>query len=197
MEVIAPPTSYVERRGASMAYQAWGEGPPNVIAFVETGVHLDLMWTDPDWCEHLGNAGEAGRIAMFQQMGLGLSDRVARVPTLEEQAEDVLAIMDAEGMETATLYGLWSTTLPLVILAATAPERVEGLVLHVPYAEGPDHINGNGDSGTIAGFTRAEAQYVRERYEDVLAHWGDGRTLDLWDAPLATPRNRRTMAMLE
>jgi hypothetical protein len=43
---------------------------------------------------------------------------VPYVPTLEPQAEDVLAVMDAVGMDHAVLFGTFSTCFPLAMVAA-------------------------------------------------------------------------------
>jgi pimeloyl-ACP methyl ester carboxylesterase len=133
---LPPATRYVPRRGKSFAYQAFGQGRKAVVCFLELSTHLDLLWTDPHWADGLARIAEAARVVIFQQMGVGLSDSIDKVPTLEEQADDVLAVMDAEDIAAATVFGVYSTTMPLVLLAAREPERVESMVLMVPYAQG-------------------------------------------------------------
>ena len=43
------------------------------------------------------------RVITFDRRGSGLSDPLAGAPTLEEQMDDVLAVMDAAGIERAAI----------------------------------------------------------------------------------------------
>jgi class 3 adenylate cyclase len=189
---LPPATSYVSRRGKSLAYQVFGEGPRTLVCFLEISFHLDLLWTDPHWLEQCSRLADGCRVVLLQQMGLGLSDAIDRVPTLEEQASDVAAVMDAEGIESATLFAVWSTCMPVILFAAQAPERVDALVLLVPYAQG---LRNEGYEQT-AGFTPEEAEALAARFDTTFARWGDGLTIDFWD-PVIAPRNRRVFGMLE
>src|SRR5688500_16450033 len=131
------PTQYIDRDGAALAYQVVGDGPVDVVAFYEINMHLDLFWTDPD-IHHIFERGAAvARTAYVQRRGFGLSDRVSYIPTLEQQADDILAIMDEVGMRSATLIGIFSTSGAVALVAAKAPERVSSLVLVNPMAQGP------------------------------------------------------------
>jgi class 3 adenylate cyclase len=66
---------------------------------------------------------------------MGLSDR-PRGLTIEARMDDVRAVMDAVGSERATLFGWAETSNTCVVFAATYPERVERLILYMPYARG-------------------------------------------------------------
>ena len=187
------PTQYIHRDGAALAYQVIGDGPVDVVNFWEMFQHLDLCWTDPDTHHYLFERGAGfSRAIYFQRRGFGLSDRVAYVPSLEQQAEDVLALMDAAGMQRATLVGATTTCGPLSMVAATAPERVEALVLVTPLsfrrAPGAEDPPGWPEGGL--------AEYL-ERYHHAFANWGSGEMIGLWDPTQATPRNRRMSALLE
>jgi pimeloyl-ACP methyl ester carboxylesterase len=162
---LPPATSYVSRRGKSLAYQVFGEGPRTLVCFLEISFHLDLLWTDPHWLEQCSRLADGCRVVLLQQMGLGLSDAIDRVPTLEEQASDVAAVMDAEGIESATLFAVWSTCMPVILFAAQAPERVDALVLLVPYAQG---LRNEGYEQT-AGFTPEEAEALAARFDTTFA----------------------------
>jgi class 3 adenylate cyclase/pimeloyl-ACP methyl ester carboxylesterase len=150
------------------------------------------MWTDPGVAKQASRLAECCRVVGFQQMGLGLSDAVDRVPTLEEQASDIEAVMDAEGVSSAVLVGAGVTPMPIVLFASRAPQRVEALVLIDPYAQGPR----NDTYERIAGMTAEEAESFAALLEKGLAQWGEGRMLDWWD-PVIAPHNRARMAVLE
>ncbi|AQA24720.1 alpha/beta hydrolase fold family protein [Rhodococcus sp. MTM3W5.2] len=133
-----PGTRYVERDGHALAYQVVGEGGADVdvVLFLEIGLHPDLMWTDPHIHYVFERATTFCRMVYFQRRGFGLSDPVDHVPTLEQQADDVLAVMDAVGMERATLVGIGSTCGALALIAARTPDRVTGMVFQQPFVEG-------------------------------------------------------------
>ncbi|WP_027502739.1 adenylate/guanylate cyclase domain-containing protein [Rhodococcus sp. UNC363MFTsu5.1] len=188
-----PGTRYVERDGHALAYQVVGEGGADVVLFLEIGLHPDLMWTDPHIHYLFERTATFSRTVYFQRHGLGLSDPVDHIPTLEQQADDVLAVMDAVGMQRATMVGIGSTCGPLVLLAARAPERVNGLLLQQPFIEGmlrdgPDIPHGWDPD--------ALARYV-EGWRKVYDNWGSGQIMSMWDPSQDSPFNRRLLALLE
>ncbi len=186
------PTQYVDRDGAALAYQVVGDGPVEVVNYWEMFQHLDLSWTDPDTHHFLFERGAGfSRAVYFQRRGFGLSDRIAYVPSLEQQAEDVLAVMDAAEMRHATLVGATTTCGPLALVAAIAPERVKALVFITPLSF--RRVDGADPPGWPEG---ALDRYL-ENYRHAFANWGSGEMICLWDSTQATPRNRRLSALLE
>lgn len=129
---------------------------------------------------------------IFQHAGIGLSDAVDRIPSLEDQADDLGAVLDAEGVASATIAGIMAGAMPVTIFAARSPERVEGLVLWNPFAQG----HGNADDGAVAGFSEAEARASRQAYDHAFANWGAGRVIATFDPNIAVG-NRRVLSMLE
>ena len=185
------PTHYIDRDGAALAYQVVGEGPVDVLSVMEIVFHADLCWTDPD-IHHLFERGASySRTAYFQRRGFGLSDRITYSPTVEQQADDVLAVMDEVGMRQAILVGTAGTCACVALVAARAPERVSGLVLFNPIAQGAE------SSGEIQGWTEAEMVTYLDGYRDAFENWGSGRMIDMWDPLQGTAYNRRLMALLE
>ena len=169
------PTQYIDRDGAALAYQVVGDGPVDVVQFFELGMHLDLCWTDPDIHAIFERAAGYSRNVFFQRRGFGLSDQLSYTPTIEQQADDVLAVMDAVGMRRATLVGLIGTCGALALVAARAPERVHALVFANPLAEG---VDGNDD---LHGWTDAEKEAFVEGYQHAFANWGSGESIGMWD----------------
>jgi pimeloyl-ACP methyl ester carboxylesterase len=185
------PTQYVERDGAALAYQVVGDGPIAVIACMEAVQHLDLTWMDPDQHHNIERCARFAQFVMMQRRGVGLSDRLSYVPTVEQQADDILAVMDAVGIHRATLSALFGTCGGAALLAANAPERVASLVLSNPLAQGvgPDHES--------HGWSRAEAAAWAEEVRRIVDHWGSGAVIDMWDRSQGTAYNRRIAGMLE
>ena len=65
---------------------------------------------------------------LFDKRGMGLSDRV-RVGTLEQRMDDVRAVMDAAGSESAALMGVSEGGPLSMLFAAAHPERTRALIL--------------------------------------------------------------------
>ena len=185
------PTHYVDREGAALAYQVVGEGPVDVVNVLELVFHTDLCWTDPDIHYVFERGASYSRTAYFQRRGFGLSDRITHTPTVEQQADDILAVMDAIGMRRAILTGTMGTCGAVALIAARAPERVSGLILLNPIAQGPNSTD------EAEGWTDAESTFYVEGYREAVAHWGSGQIIDMWDPAQATGYNRRLMALLE
>lgn len=191
-----PGTRYVERDGHALAYQVVGEGGTNgtdVVLFLEIGLHPDLMWTDPHIHYVFEQAARFCRLVYFQRRGFGLSDPVDHVPTLEQQADDVLAIMDAAGMRRATLVGIGSTCGALALIAARDPDRVTGLVFQQPFVEGA--LREGVD--LPRGWTVAARDRFVDGWRAVYDDWGSGKVIAMWDPTQDSSFNRRLMALLE
>jgi class 3 adenylate cyclase len=184
------PTRYIERDGAALAYQVVGDGPVDLVYAMDVFQHMDLQWTDPDIHHNYERVADFSRAVIFQPRGFGLSDRVSYFPTIEQQADDILAIMDAVGVRRATLYGNWTTCGALAMAAAKAPERASGLVLHEPYIQGVE-------SDDLQGWSEIEAREVAAAIRHAGRSWGSGQLLDAWLPALGTAYNRRLMALLE
>lgn len=189
-------TRYVERDGHALAYQVVGEGGKNstdVVLFLEIGLHPDLMWTDPHIHYVFERAATFCRMVYFQRRGFGLSDPVDHVPTLEEQADDVLAVMNAVRIRRATLVGIGSTCGALALIAARAPDRVTGLVFQQPFVEGA--LREGVD--LPRGWTVAARDHFVDGWRSVYDDWGAGGVIAMWDPTQDSPFNRRLMALLE
>ncbi len=68
------------------------------------------------------------RITQFDKRGIGLSDRFGIAPTLEDRCKDMLAVMDAAGLEHATIEGFSEGGLMCQLFSVLHPSRVERLV---------------------------------------------------------------------
>jgi pimeloyl-ACP methyl ester carboxylesterase len=184
---IPPPTSYAQRDGASIAYQAFGEGP--VVVMLPTAPsHLDLMWIDPGYTQVLRRLGGFARTVIFDPRGLGLSDPLDHVPTVEESADDLEAVMDAARVERAVLLAMGTSYPAAAMFAARAPERVEGVVLVAPWAVGIAAVE---DTSMIVGHDERMQQAMVDWQDAVEHHWGEGRTIEVIARSIATDRVKR------
>jgi class 3 adenylate cyclase/pimeloyl-ACP methyl ester carboxylesterase len=161
---------YARRGDISIAYQAIGDGPLDIIFGAGLVSHLDLVWADPYATAFLRELASIGRLLLFDKPGTGLSDPVAGVPTVQQRADDFLAVLDAAGSKRAVVIGYSEASTPAILLAATHPERVEGLIAMSGMARltpTEDYI-----PGTEHRFEQMWAM-IRHSAE----HWGDGSML--------------------
>src|SRR5712691_3587805 len=89
-----PETRYARSGDVSIAYQAFGEGPPDIIWVSGVISNVEYQWAEPRFASHLRRMGSFGRIIRFDKRGTGLSDSVGGVPTLEQRMDDVRAVLD-------------------------------------------------------------------------------------------------------
>lgn len=190
---IPPQTRYAAGSGGSLAYQEFGDGPP-LVMIAPIPSHLDLMWINTDYAQMLGRLGTFARVLLFDTRGVGMSDPVDHVPTLEEQADDVEAVLDAAGVDSAFVFAMLSSTPSAVVFAARAPGRARGLILYEPYAQGPDAVE---DHSEIVGWDERSERMFKLYGEIVAEHWGEGRTLTLASPGLASERLQRAWGLLE
>lgn len=178
---MAVQTSYAHNGDISIAYQVIGDGPVDVILVNGLVAHLDLLWGDPDATAMIRRVSSFCRLILFDKPGTGVSDPVAGAPTVEQRMADVLAVMDAAGSARAFVVGYSEGGVPAVLLAATHPERVHGLVLvdaSARFAPGGDYP---------AELNARIAQIWEELLWPACDRWGDG-----FFAETLSPTTRRT-----
>jgi class 3 adenylate cyclase len=170
---VSPPIQYAQSGDVHVAYQVVGDGPIDLVMAMGAFTNLEVLWDRPEYrrlCERLGSFS---RLLLFDKRGMGLSDRV-HFGTLEERMDDIRAVMDAAGSESAALMGV-SEGGPLSILfAATYPERTRALVL--AGAEVKEETTEDWPWGEA---TREEFEEFM-RPEAVVERWGKGRALEVF-----------------
>jgi class 3 adenylate cyclase/esterase/lipase len=127
---MQPVTQYAKSGDVHIAYQAFGDGPINLVMVPGFVSNVENYWDQPDFARFLNRLGSYARVVIFDKRGTGMSDRVAELPGLDQRMDDLRAVMDAAGMEQAALLGI-SEGAPLsVLFAATYPDRCRALVLY-------------------------------------------------------------------
>ena len=123
-----PQTHFVRSGDADLAYQVFGAGE-DMVAIPGLPSHLEVMWELPEFAAFLDRLANFRRVITFEKRGTGMSDRVPGVPTLEQQVDDIIAVMDAAGSARASVAGWADGAFMAAMFAATYPERVSALVL--------------------------------------------------------------------
>ena len=107
----------------------------------------------------------------FDRRGTGMSDGAGRPSTLEEQVDDVQAVLAAAGSEQAAVMAVNEGAGLALLFAATHPEAVRALVLAAPL---PRLIGG-------PGYEWAQSPEQRERLmHSVVEHWGRDTAANPW-----------------
>ena len=130
---MRPETRYAKRSGIAIAYQTFGAGPdlvvcPGWVSNVEYG------WEIPEGARFNEELARFSRVTLFDKRGTGLSDREVGAPTLEERMDDLRAVMDEIGIETAHVFGYSEGGSMAMLFAASAPDRVRSLILFGTFA---------------------------------------------------------------
>ena len=98
-----PQTHYAKGPEGDIAYQVVGDGPMDLVVVPGWFSHIDLQWDNPLWRTYIGELASFARVILYDKRGTGLSDPVDGVPTVENRADDLRAVMDAAGIETGGL----------------------------------------------------------------------------------------------
>ncbi|QSY95447.1 alpha/beta hydrolase [Rhizobium bangladeshense] len=119
-----PPASvegHVGRAGARIWYASYGTGPAVILLHGGLGHSGNWGYQVPVLL------GSGRRVVLIDSRGHGRSTRDASPYTYELMAADVLAVMDELRLETAAFVGWSDGACIALILAMTAPSRVEGV----------------------------------------------------------------------
>lgn len=162
--MITPKTRYAHSGDASIAYQVVGDGPIDLVVINGPASHLELMWEEPATAGSFSRMASFARLVMFDRRGTGLSDPVSSPPTLEQQMDDMNAVLGAVGSERVALWGASDLGLS-AMFAATYPDRVIALVL-----------SGVGPDGSHMITSEKRALFL----DAIENHWGDGTLVSLF-----------------
>jgi len=127
---MQPVTQYAKSGDVHIAYQAFGEGPINLVLVPGFVSNVEHYWDEPDLARFLNRLGSYARVVTFDKRGTGMSDRVAELPGLDQRMDDLRAVMDAAGMEQAALLGISEGAPLCVLFAASYPDRCRALALY-------------------------------------------------------------------
>ena len=152
-------TRYALNGDLRVAYRASREGPRDIV-FVPNWFtcceHLPELPSLQGWVEAMTSLG---RLIFFDQPGTGASDPVTpgALPTLEQWADSITAVLDDLGSREAVLLASNAAVAPAALFAATHPSRTTALVV----------LEGSADQSGIFDL-------VEEALAAMVAMWGTG-----------------------
>ena len=100
------PTRYAKSGEYHLAYSVTGDGPMDIL-YVPTWLsQIEHLWESPKVNRFFERSAHLGRLIMFDRRGSGMSDPIVGAPTLEEQMDDVNAVLDAAGSKEAVVLAV-------------------------------------------------------------------------------------------
>jgi len=127
-------TRYARNGDIHIAYQIFGDGEVDLVFVPGFISHTENSWDLPGFAEWLRKLGSFSRVIMFDKQGTGLSDRGSELPGMDERMDDVRAVMDAEGIDRAAIFGISEGGSLATLFAATHPDRSCALILYGAFA---------------------------------------------------------------
>jgi pimeloyl-ACP methyl ester carboxylesterase len=197
-------TLYASCGDLSLAYQVFGDGPIELVVVAPFVSHVDLSWAAPEYKAFMQRCSTFCRVLLFDKAGVGLSDPVPHVRTLDDRVAEIEAVMDAVGFGKAALFGWGEGGPAAIVFAATRPERTRALILYGSFAfagvEGQDDVDR--DPAELRArflaelgenYTPSTEQLARwqEFGRAVFSRWGSGAALRI-----GLPSARATMRQL-
>ena len=155
-----PETRYARSGEAHIAYQITGAGPVDLLVTPGFISHLDLQWEGVAYRRFIRQLAAFARVIRYDKRGTGLSDPVPTVPTLEQRADDLSAVLDAAGSARAVVLGFSESGPTAIRFAVREPRRTLGLVLY----------------GT---FSAPPPPEIAQLLRDAVGHWGRGAILEM------------------
>jgi pimeloyl-ACP methyl ester carboxylesterase len=155
-------TRYARNGDLRVAYRTSREGPRDIVFVANWFTCCEILPELPStqgWVEAMTSLG---RLIFFDQPGTGASDPVTpgALPTLEQWADSITAVLDDLGSREAVLLASAGAFATGALFAATHPSRTTALVVLEGYA--------NPIAERTDGLDSEEARAA------IIATWGTG-----------------------
>jgi class 3 adenylate cyclase len=125
-------TRYAWNGEISLAYQSFGDGPPDLVYLQGYLSNVELNWEQPAFARFLRELARMTHVVVTDRRGLGCSERFtpADTPPIENLLGDISAVSDAAGCERPVLFATGDCGPLACLFAATYPDRLSALVLY-------------------------------------------------------------------
>ncbi|MEI5584534.1 MULTISPECIES: adenylate/guanylate cyclase domain-containing protein [unclassified Agromyces] len=134
---MIPPTRYAVRDGVDLAYKVFGEGDRDIVLVFAFISNVDVFCELPEHLEFIERLQALdARVILFDKRGTGLSDRGGLDASVEDHADDLVAILDAAGSRRASLIGWFDGGATALVAAARHPDRIEAVITYEALAVG-------------------------------------------------------------
>jgi class 3 adenylate cyclase len=169
--VDVPQTRYARSGDLRIAYQVVGEGQVDIVLVPAFLSNIEIAWEMPGVAAFLHRLAAFARLIVFDRRGTGMSDGVAGASPLEEQMDDVRAVMSAVRSSQPALLSAAEGCGLAAMFAASHPAAARALVMLSPLAR---LVRAPGYEWAP---TREQRAAMMER---VIERWGTGSTDQPW-----------------
>jgi class 3 adenylate cyclase len=162
---VPPIARYTKSGDVHIAYLVDGEADLDLVWIPPWISQVEYLWAEDSLGRVLDRLTTFSRVITFDRRGSGLSDPLSGAPTLEEQMDDVIAVMDAAGSKRAAIAGTLEGGPMAALFAATHPDRVSHLVLYATFAR----------ATSAPGYEWTWSAEERKAHMDAtIERWGEG-----------------------
>ena len=179
-------TRYALNGDLRVAYRASREGPREIVFVPNWFTCCEILPELPStqgWVEAMTSLG---RLIFFDQPGTGASDPVTpgALPTLEQWADSITAVLDDLGSGEAVLLASIGAFATAALFAATHPSRTTALVVFDGYAEagGTAFVRDEVQAATVRGL--AARRSVRAHVARISSFHGMSGLSRSWSCPV-------------
>ncbi len=165
---------YARNGAVRLAYRVFGESGPTGI-WVPGWVVGNVDTIDEPgspYARAIDLWSREARSVAWDRRGTGLSDPSAHLLSLDERLEDLVAVVDAVGVDRVDLFGTSEGGSVSILFAATYPDRVSSLCLYgtaARFSQDPPEFPW--------GFSPSEVESQLAAIED---DWGEGALAELF-----------------
>ena len=129
---VAGTTTFAQVNQTSLRYQLAGNGPRTIVLLHELGMSLE------SWDDIVGELSRDHRVLRYDLRGFGLSEKLRGAVTIEDEVDDLRALLDHLGMtEPVTLVGGALGGAIALRFAAAQPQRVAAVMALSPAGDVP------------------------------------------------------------
>jgi class 3 adenylate cyclase len=130
-------TRYALNGNLRVAYRASAEGERDIVFVPTWFTNCEVFPELPSIQGSAEAMTSLGRLIFFDQPGMGASDPImaGALPTLEQWADSITAVLDDLGSSDAILLASHGALAPAALFAATHPSRTTALVVLEGYAD--------------------------------------------------------------
>jgi 3-oxoadipate enol-lactonase len=149
---------FASNKDVRIYYEVYGDGPPMVLVHANPFDHRLFTYQIARWSPYF-------RIAALDIRGYGRSDKPETSFSLQDMADDVLAVCAHEHITRAVFMGVSVGSGIGLLIGLDHPEMVEALILVGGSAKGGADI-----SKRVAGYTSADLKgYQRSHIRELVA----------------------------
>ena len=178
-----PKTKYANIGELSIAYQVWGNSDKVLVYVPGLVSHLEVTLEIGGYVDWLQALSKNFKVIIFDKRGQGMSDRETSMPGIEARADDITAVVKAEGVSRFSLFGLSEGAAIALFYAATYPKNVASVAIL-------------GGFSKVLNSQKYKFHNNEKDNKNWITHWGDGLS-GFSLCPHVMPQMKDVMAKFE